>query len=103
MAVKFSELAKKLHLTKLGLQRKIKKLPFGSEVNIRTTMLPKKLADRIEKALKKKVKKKKKVKVKKEKIEEGMIVLPEVIKVKNFAAELKLPVTEVISCLLTWV
>ncbi|MBU2595484.1 translation initiation factor IF-2 [Patescibacteria group bacterium] len=103
MAVKFSELSKKLKMTNLELRRAIKKL--GIKVGPRQAMLRKEVAEKILDGLgyerKLKVKSKKsKPQVKTKKLKENQIELPKVMTVKEFASIIKISVSEVITALL---
>ncbi|MCX6811564.1 MAG: translation initiation factor IF-2 [Candidatus Berkelbacteria bacterium] len=102
MAVKFSELSKKLKMTNLELRRAIKKL--GIDVPPRAAMIRKEIAEKILDGLgykkkEAKVKKPKKEKAKKG-LKEGMIELPKVMTVREFASIMKISVSEVITSLL---
>lgn len=103
MAVKFSELSKKLKMTNLELRRAIKKL--GIEVGPRQAMLRKEVAEKIlsglgyEKKETRNEKQETKI-IKKQKLKENQIELPKVMTVKEFASVIKIPVSEVITALL---
>jgi len=101
MAVKFSELSKKLKMTNLELRRAIKKL--GIAVGPRQAMLKKEVAKEILEKLKKKEKPSKKIARKKKikkKTKEGAVELPKVMTVKEFASRIKMPINEVIVALM---
>ncbi len=84
-------------MTKLQLRRKLRKLNI-KRLDPKKSFFDRDMADQIFKELspkKKKAKPKKKT-VKKKKKEENLVAIPETITVKNFAAKLNLPVTDVI-------
>jgi len=97
MAVKLTDVAKKLKLTKLQLKRKLKGLDI-SGLDPKKSFFDRDIAQEIVKKLspKKKVGKKKKAKKKVEKELEKEIAISETITVKNFASKLDLPVTDII-------
>jgi len=97
MAVKLTEIAKKLKMTKLQLRRKLRKFDIKG-LDPKKSFLERDIADQILAKLsskKKKVGSKKRTVAKKPK-EENLIAIPEAITVKNFAAKLNLPVTDII-------
>lgn len=107
MAVKFSELSKKLKMTNLELRRAIKKL--GIKVAPRQAMLRKEVAEEILNKLKAQSSKlKAKVKKSRPKADEPLaqkakderIELSKVMTVKEFASRIKMPVNEIISALM---
>ena len=111
MAVKFSELSKKLKMTNLELRRAIKKL--GISVSPRAAMLRKEVAEKILEGLgyEKKLpiqggsasggKAQIKPKTKKtKKLKENQIEVPKALTVKEFASLVKIPVSEVIISLM---
>jgi len=103
MAVKFSELSKKLKMTNLELRRAIKKL--GIDVSPRAAMIRKEVAEKILAGLgyekKSKLKSKKlKPQVKTKKLKENQVEIPKALTVKEFASLVKIPVSDVITSLM---
>src|SRR3990167_8790774 len=107
MAVKFSELSKKLKLTNLELRRAIKKL--GVKVGPRQAMLRKEVAEKILVGLgyEKKTANKKSgearsgsARRKTKKLKENQIEIPKALTVKEFSSLIKIPVSEVITALM---
>lgn len=101
MAVKLTDLAKKLKLTKLQLRRKLKSLDFDG-LDPKKSFFEKKIADQIlaELSNKRPPLKKKKSRKKPEKEEKNLIFISETVTVKNFASKMNLPVTDIIKELL---
>jgi translation initiation factor IF-2 len=103
MAVKFSELSKKLKMTNLELRRAIKKL--GIDVSPRAAMIRKEVAEKILDGLgykkKEEIKPKKaKPQAKTKKLKENQVEIPKALTVKEFASLVKIPVSEVITALM---
>jgi translation initiation factor IF-2 len=102
MAIKLTDLADKLKITKLQLKRELKSLDIRG-LDPKKSFFEKDIAEKIIEQLKpEKKEKSKKIEDKKDenKKDEKQIEIPEVISVKNFAGKLNLPVTDVIKELL---
>ena len=100
MAIKLTDIAEKLKMTKLQLKRKLRNLDIEN-LDSKGSFFEKKVADQIlEKLGEKKKEKKVKEKIKPEDKEKNLVAIPSTITVKNFAGKLNLPVTDIIKELL---